>query len=596
MNLEEYYIQRIEDLKKVIGLLQQKKKRFGAARLILFITILISFFVILSHSGIAATVTAIVLLLIFLFIVGKDIDNTRLLNFQKMLLSINEEELKAIRYDFSSFDDGSLFFPPEHPYASDLDIFGPHSLFQFLNRTASYPGNRKLAEWLLEPADKATIIQRQEAIKELKENVEWRQHLLATGKTSPITWEVFQQLKSWTEIKEADPKKSILHVLAFLFPLITLGFIIAANLHALPWNILWSSFCAHLILLWRIEKRVNPAYERLSKSIDALESFRETLKCIGTIHFNSPLLLELQQECEDQTTPAFELLDQLKKILARMHLRLNPLLHFPVNLAIFIDWHSYLQLTKWKNKHQQSLLIWVNAYASFETLSSFANMAFNHPDWCTPQIKEPYFHFSTTALGHPLIPGDKRVCSDLTIEGTGKIILITGSNMAGKSTFLRTTGINMILAMAGSNVCANAMTLSEIKILSSMRIADNLEENISTFYAELKKLESILKRVRAHENVFLLLDEILRGTNSQDRHAGARALIREFLRENTVGMVATHDLPLTEMEKEYTGQVVNYHFDVQVKEEELLFDYKLKKGICTSMNASILMRKIGIEV
>jgi len=184
----------------------------------------------------------------------------------------------------------------------------------------------------------------------------------------------------------------------------------------------------------------------------------------------------------------------------------------------------------------------------------------------------------------------------MQLDDTGKIMLITGSNMAGKSTFLRTVGINMILAMAGSVVCAKELKVSRVMVVSSMRVTDNLEENISTFYAELKKLEMILQRVRAHERVFLLLDEILRGTNSQDRHAGARALIRQFLSEKAVGILATHDLALTDMEKEYKNQVLNYHFDVQVQDDELFFDYKLKPGICTSMNASLLMRKIGINV
>lgn len=223
-------------------------------------------------------------------------------------------------------------------------------------------------------------------------------------------------------------------------------------------------------------------------------------------------------------------------------------------------------------------------------------MAFNHPGWCFPEISEDFFTLSAVSLGHPLLKDTGRVPNDAVLEGTGKVMLVTGSNMAGKSTFLRTVGVNIVLAMAGSVVCAEKMTVSPTKIITSMRIADNMEENISTFYAELKKLEMILQQVRAHEKVFLLLDEILRGTNSHDRHAGSGAVIRQFLREDAVAILATHDLELTDMAKEFPGQVLNYHFDVQVRDEELYFDYKLKDGICTSMNASLLMRKIGIDV
>lgn len=279
-----------------------------------------------------------------------------------------------------------------------------------------------------------------------------------------------------------------------------------------------------------------------------------------------------------------------------MNLRLNPLVHFPLNLCIFWDWYQYQKLNEWKKKYSESIITWVNVYAEMEVIASFANMAFNHPGWCFPEISDSHFVLSSKNLGHPLLPEEKRICNNVHVSGTGKIMLVTGSNMAGKSTFLRTVGVNIILAMAGSAVCADEMTVSVVHIMSSMRIADNLEENISTFYAELKKLEIILKSVRSHEKMFLLLDEILRGTNSQDRHTGARALIKQLLAEQAVGILATHDLALTGLEKGSNGGVINYHFDVEVQNEELYFDYKLKPGICTSMNASLLMRKIGIEV
>lgn len=597
MDINQFYTGRIEDIRQRVLLLQNRKKQLGAGRLIAFIGAVVFFFALLDYNEITATLTAIALLVIFLIIAVRDIDNTKKLNFQKTLLQINEEEFKALHHDYSSFGHGGSFFPPNHPYANDLDIFGPHGLFQFLNRTSAAPGSRKLADWLLDAAPRATILERQEAVKELSEAIDWRQKLQATGKISRISEEVFHQINYWVKEKtDTNPKKSVLNVLVILFPLITLTFIILANFDLLPWTILWLSFCAHLLLLWRVDKKVSPAYESLSKSVTALDAFYETLKQAIAKPFASSLVNQLQQQCYKVETPAYELLNVLKRILHRMHLRLNPLVHFPLNLVIFWDWYQYRQLFKWKRQHKESLLIWINACAELEALSSLANMAFNHPRWRTPKIEEKHFFFSAAALGHPLIADDKRISNDITLDSAGKIMLVTGSNMAGKSTFLRTTGINMILAMAGANVCAEAMNISEIKVISSMRVADNLEENISTFYAELKKLEIILQRVRAHEKVFILLDEILRGTNSQDRHAGSRALIKQFLAEKAVGILATHDLALTEMESEHPGQIMNYHFDVQVKNEELYFDYKLKPGICTSMNASLLMRKIGINV
>ena len=223
-------------------------------------------------------------------------------------------------------------------------------------------------------------------------------------------------------------------------------------------------------------------------------------------------------------------------------------------------------------------------------------LAFNHPQWCTPTISDAHFTFSATNLGHPLINTKQSVTNSFATDGVGKIILITGSNMAGKSTFLRSIGCNTVLALMGSVVCADSFTTSHIKLMSSMRIADNLAENTSTFYAELKKLQSIIEAVNKHEKLFILLDEILRGTNSLDRHTGSKALIKQLIKQDAIAILATHDVELAKEEQNYTKKIINYHFDVQVADNELYFDYKLKTGVCESLNASILMKKIGIEL
>ncbi|HRP18347.1 MAG TPA: DNA mismatch repair protein MutS, partial [Ginsengibacter sp.] len=209
---------------------------------------------------------------------------------------------------------------------------------------------------------------------------------------------------------------------------------------------------------------------------------------------------------------------------------------------------------------------------------------------------ERYFLIKGTSVGHPLITADKRVANNINIPSQGKIMLVTGSNMAGKSTYLRSVGVNCVLAFCGAPVCATEFQVSDVAIISSMRIEDNLQESTSTFYAELKKLKAIIDRVNQGERVFILLDEILRGTNSTDRHTGSKALIRQLIEKQSVAIIATHDLELAAMKDTYREHIDNYHFDVQVNGEELYFDYKLKEGICKSMNASILMKKIGIEL
>lgn len=596
MEIKDIYHTKISDLSARITRLQEKKRRLGLARLFTFIAALIVFFALLEANGILAAILAIISLCIFLIVTLKDIDNLKKLRFLQALLKINEEELKVLEGNFSFFEDGGKYITADHEYTNDLDIFGKHRLFQLVNRTTASPSADLLAAWLSGPGTKTQILERQNAVKALRPEADWRQHLQAKGQQAKMDEEVYQQMIDWTQKDEELVNQKFWTITAGIAFLMTVTFIVLAGLHLLPWKILWLSFGIHLFLIWRLGKIVTPVYLQLSKSIKPLTAFYDSLEWILTKNFTDPYLQLLQKRCYYKDIPAHNWLNKLKDVLHRLDLRLNPLVHFPLNLVFFWDWQQYIRLQQYQKHLKGNLSVWINAYAETEVLSSFANLSFNEPDWCFPEIVDPHFTFSAASLGHPLIPENKRVTNDAELNGKGKIMLITGSNMAGKSTFLRTMGINTVLAMAGAPVCAKEMKISRVNILSSMRIADNLEENISTFYAELKKLEMIIQRVRAHEEVLLLLDEILRGTNSNDRHAGSKALVRQLLKESAVGLVATHDLALTGMEEEYPGNILNYHFDVQVRGEDLFFDYRLKPGICTSMNASLLMKKIGIEV
>jgi DNA mismatch repair ATPase MutS len=229
-----------------------------------------------------------------------------------------------------------------------------------------------------------------------------------------------------------------------------------------------------------------------------------------------------------------------------------------------------------------------------EVAVSMASLVHNEPEWCFPVVDDEYFHFAAEQIGHPLLPVTTRIPSDFSMEGIGKIALITGSNMAGKSTFLRSLGVNTVLALMGAPVCARQMSLSEVKLMSSMRVADNLAENTSTFYAELKKIQFIIESVNKKEKVFILLDEVLRGTNSADRHNGSKALVRQLLQNGAVTVMATHDTELAHSES-MNPSVSNYHFEGKIQDEELYFDYKIKPGISESLNATTLMKKIGIH-
>lgn len=596
MDVKEAYSGRISREQALVARLRQVKRYCGLGRLFSFLMAVVLFFSFLDKNGSLAAALAILMLVIFLVIALRDMKNSRRLHHHEALLRINEEELYALDHLYPDSEPDTPTPPETHPYAADLDIFGSHSLFRFIDRTTSAPASELLASRLMQPAPRQKIRLWQQAAGELRDEIDWRQELQARGRRARMSRQADRQIRHWASAGIDTQSSAPPAWMVFVLPVITAALIIAAYNDWISWRILWLSFWAHLGLMWWINRQVNPAYSALSQTIKPLEAFRDNLQGLVNKPFTTPQLQALQQRCHIGDKTANEALKALADILHGLDLRLNPLVHLPLNLVIFRDWYLCRRLIGWRSRYGQALPVWMDTLAEMEVFSCFAHMAFNHPEWCFPEITDEPFRFSATELGHPLLPHDKRVCNDITIEGRRKILLITGSNMAGKSTFLRTIGVNMVLAMAGGPVCAHQLEMPELLVLSSMRIADNLEENISTFYAELKKLESILKRVRAHEPVFLLLDEILRGTNSQDRHAGAVALIHQLLAENAVGILATHDLALTDIAKESEGQVLNYHFDVQVKGEELFFDYRLKPGVCTSMNATLLMRKIGIHL
>jgi DNA mismatch repair ATPase MutS len=286
----------------------------------------------------------------------------------------------------------------------------------------------------------------------------------------------------------------------------------------------------------------------------------------------------------------------LSKLSKKLDYRLNILVGVSLNLFLFWDIHQCLKLEKWKVKYKKNIAGWFDTMAEFEALSSFANLHFNNADWAFPTITDTYFQLESENAGHPLILPQKRINNSFELNSNSKVALITGSNMSGKSTFLRTLGVNIALAMAGSPVCATKFNVSYVKIYSSMRISDSLEDNTSSFYAELKKLAQIIKVVENKEKVFLLLDEILRGTNSNDRHTGSVAIIRQLIKNKASAILATHDLGLSYLESEMPENIDIYNFDVKIEGEELYFDYKINPGICKSLNASILMKKMGIEV
>jgi hypothetical protein len=591
---KEAYQQNVREYSKLLSKHRKKRSNLGWMRLISVIVIAVATYYGFQSSPLAGCIIAVIGIAEFLFLVKLDTKNDGEIFYYEKLLQINNDELNILDGNYDNKEDGLAFLPHEHAYAADMDLFGPNSIYQYINRCTSEQAKKLLAQCLLAPSAKQQIIQRQEAAIELKAQLHWRQQLQFKGIANPVSFDVERKLIAWSN-SPTPYHEGYWKVIATVFPIITIGTLAAFIFGLIPFATLSSLLFIFYLASIFISRKIEATYTALSTIEKEVGTIYYLLQHFETLDCKSPLLTSLQHELQG-SGKAYESILNLKSIINRFDFKLNAIANLLLNTFLLWDLKQVLQLNKWKEKHATSINKWFSTIASLELINTLATLTYNHPAWIFPLITGEYFTLKTSEVGHPLIPEDKRVNNSFETEGTGKVSIITGSNMAGKSTFLRSVGVNLVLAQMGAPVCAKRFVFSPVQLYTSMRISDNLADNTSTFYAELKKLKSIIDEVNKHEKVFILLDEILRGTNSFDKHKGSEALIKQLITKDAVAVIATHDVELGNMKDEYNEQISNYYFDVQVAGEELYFDYKIKSGICQSMNASLLMKKIGIEI
>ncbi len=595
MEPQEYYRQRLAAVAVEIGKLRQKKSVLGWLRLASIIILVAGIYLLINYGLGITIIFSIAILFIFSRLLLADLANNDVISHLERIKKVNEDELRYLAYDYLHFPGGENLSPPGHLYANDLDIFGRASLYQFINRTQSEMGNARLASYLLGPADIHEIRSRQEAIRELVTQIEWLQDLIAKGGQRKVLLSTSSRLQSWTQQPPVFATNGPWKYLRYLLPVIIICIVVLYAFDVIGNSIFYSGLLLFAALAYQLNKKIAPVHDQLERIAEEMDGMSASLSHMELHEFRSPLLQDIRARLTGEHSASANI-RRIKKILERLDLRYNLVVSIPLNILLLWSLQQVMDLEKWKARHKNSLAKWFDALAEMEAISSLAILHFNKPRWCFPEVKENYFYCEAKKMGHPLISAKKRVDNDALIRQAGDIMLVTGSNMAGKSTYLRSIGVNAVLAMAGAPVCAELFTISHVQVVSSMRITDNLEESTSTFYAELKKLKTIIEMVNAKEKVLILLDEILRGTNSLDRHTGSVALLKQLIHHNAPGVIATHDLQLASLVEEFPDDIHNYHFDVQVQDDELFFDYKLKPGICDSLNASILMRKIGIEL
>jgi DNA mismatch repair ATPase MutS len=589
------YGSRIENIETEIASIRRRNDWYSGIRLLSFAAAIFLLVRLLPVNLYLALGSAVAALSMLLYFVNRSARLSARKKLLEELLSINRAELNALKWDFSEFHPGETFKDSEHAYSSDLDIFGKGSLFQYLNRTSLTRGRECLAAWLTRPAGPEVIAERQQAVDDLGRKLDWRQEFYARGRLSKETAQDYADLLTWLSTPPMILGNRTYGILLTLLPFLSLTSLAMIS-WLIPWNIPVTFVLIQLgIVGWNL-RLINHHHNQVSRKFDLLVKYSELIRLIESEKFESVRLEALQEELRSDGRTAGQKLRSLARIVIDFDRRLNMIMGIVLNGLLMWDLQCIRRLEKWKQNSARELPGWFSVLGEFEALNSLAAYRFNVPETVFPVPDPEGPIIQAESLGHPLIPPGENISNDIRIESFGQFLLITGSNMAGKSTFLRTVGVNLVLAAAGSAVMAHSMRFRPVTIITSMRVSDSLSSRESTFYAELKRLRKIIEIHNRGQQAMVLLDEILKGTNSRDKHFGSEMFIRQLIDLNSAGLIATHDLELSKMEAEYPLQIGNYCFEVQIEKQEFIYDYKLRKGVCQTMNATELMKKMGISI
>ncbi|ASB48376.1 MutS-related protein [Alkalitalea saponilacus] len=591
-----YYKSRIILLEKETEKLKRRFKFLFFARIGFFLMFLTSLVLFTTRPEAAwLVVLSIISLLIFLRAVVVDL---KLVKQQKLLsnrLLVNQRELRVLSYDFADMDEGEDLSSINPHLAGDFDLFGSHSLFQYLNRTITKEGRRKLGEWLCHWSKKEEeILQRQQAVRELSMKSEFLENFQAFGLLNKEVGDEQQKLIKWLNEPESGVKK--LRWLLGLYPAGLLVWVGLTIFSVLPASSLWLLVGIGWWLSTRKSKQVQIAHNSLGKSASIFRLYERLLIQIENEDFDASFLKHQKEKLlwNPKKGASFSL-KIFFRLLERFDYRHNMIAASILNLLSLFDLQILYRLEKWKEKHRELVPRWLESLNTFDAMIGFARFDFNNQEHVVfPEIATGEFSINAKALGHPLIPHEERVCNDLDMQGQPRILVVTGANMAGKSTFLRTLAVNLILAMNGAPALARSMRFTPCDILSSINIRDSLSHKASYFYAELTRIREIIDHVQSNPKTLVVLDEILRGTNTKDKQAGSIGLLEKMMGLNAVVVIATHDLMIGELEQKYPSVVMNHCFEVELSGDELVFDYKLKNGVSKKLNASFLMKKMGV--
>jgi ABC-type lipoprotein export system ATPase subunit len=567
---------------------RRKLNQSSLLRLIVFLSIALSIYLLFGQWA-YAIVTTIVGMAIFLYLVFRHSDLVYESNKLKALIQCNQLEIDVIHGDLSKLPTGEEFLDASHEFSYDIDLFGNASFFQYLNRSTTKEGKHKLATLFASNTIEA-IPARQKAIQELAEKANWRQYFSAIALLIKVET-TSKSITDWLQSYKTFIPKGIRY-LPMIFSGISIVIITSAFMQIISFLYVLLWLFVGLGITGRFLKSINQLSNNTNKTKDTFQQYGQLLQRIEEATFSTALLQEKQQNIQSDVQKASTLVKEFSKKIDALDSRNNFLVGVFLNGFLLWDISKSYAIEIWIQKHHQKVATWFDVVTFFDAYNSLGNFAFNHPKFSYPTIDEKATKvMQATQLGHPLLRTDNRVDNDFTI-GNSEFYIVTGANMAGKSTFLRTVSLSIVMSNIGLPICAEKATYSPIKLITSMRTTDSLAEGASYFFSELQRLKMIVDKIE-NDTYFIILDEILKGTNSHDKAMGSKKIVRKLASQNAAGIIATHDLSLCELEKE-VYQVKNYFFDAEIINDELFFGYIFKKGICSNMNASFLLKKMEI--
>ncbi|GGZ85190.1 MutS-related protein [Algibacter mikhailovii] len=588
MNPVTYYHEHADKYQNEVKRLGRQIATLSILRLLVFIVS--GFGVYLFFNALQIMVPLLIVgVILFLYLLSKYTDLKRQRSFHKKLIQINTDEIDIANGNFHDRDSGLQFQDPKHFYSLDIDLFGRGSFFQFVNRTTIKEGTAKLAH-ALKANDILDITSRQEAIKELNKKPQWRQYYSATSNLVAVETPA-KQIIHWLKTHNSFLPKGmawlpqVFSITSILIVVLTYFGVITHQAFIGYWLLIGLGISGIYL------KKINVLASNTDKVRDTFRQYAQLLDLIENETFTSELLVRKQKEIQAGDKKASAIFKTFSKYLDALDNRNNLIGAVFGNGLFLIDLKNSYQIEQWISQYGDKVADWFEVVSFFDAYNALGNYAYNHPDFVYPELVENGPTIKAQSLGHPLLDNKKRVDSDLYIDNKA-FFIVTGANMAGKSTFLRTVSLHIVMANMGLPICAKSSQYNPIKLITSMRTSDSLTDDSSYFFSELTRLKYIVDAIQ-EDSYFIVLDEILKGTNSTDKAIGSRKFVEKLVASQATGIIATHDLSLCEIEQKLPA-VKNYYFDAEIIKDELHFDYKLKQGVCQNMNASFLLKKMEI--